>query len=313
MNKIRNGGSETMTSIKKRLTALSLLVAMIAIMLTGCDLFFDGGSGATSYDGEMEAATGKWLMQGDADTYFDLDGSEGAMTLDYYEDGALKYSGKFRAIYRDPDDARTPLTFIVRRDDKELEDRINCYTEGTGESFTQFCIMCEEEDLGYIDGTVYTHVYRLSEMPFKAGTYVLESEKFKPFKKTGFEDNYYLPEGTYVSAEGQSLTVFPIMRWGYSLFRYENDGSAVEGIFNIAEDRKTVYLYIEHDIYEKIRNVDKENYDTTFSQYYPPDFYLRGDFDTADNSLIIDGLYHHTYSPTKIEDDFWAFGAYVKE
>ena len=85
------------------------------------------------------------------------------------------------------------------------------------------------------------------------------------------------------------------------------------GIFNIAGDKKTIYLYIEHDIYEKVRNADKDKYDTTFSLNYPPDFYLRGDFDTNANSIVINDLYHHDYSPSEIEDSFWVFGTYEKQ
>ena len=87
----------------------------------------------------------------------------------------------------------------------------------------------------------------------------------------------------------------------------------LQGIFNIAQDRRTIYLYIEHDIYEKVRESDKKDYDTTFSLNYPPDFYLRGNFDTDANSLVIDGLYHHDYSPTEIDDSVWVFGTYNKQ
>ena len=80
----------------------------------------------------------------------------------------------------------------------------------------------------------------------------------------------------------------------------------------MAEDMKTVYLYIEHDPYSKVTNADKNKYDTTFDINYPPDFYLRGDFSNPDK-IVINGLYHHTYSPTKIKDSTWVFGTYVKQ
>ena len=296
-----------------RFIALFLIVAAVSLTLVGCDSFFGKASDATHYDERMDAATGKWLLLDEEDTYFVFDGSEGVMSFSYYEDGALKYDGSFRSIHRSTPDASTPLTFIMSRRDKAREDWINCYVEDLPERFTQFSIICAEEDLGVTDGTVYTHIYRMSELPYKIGTYVLEGESYQPFSRTGFEGGeYYIPEGTYASEDGQCLAVLPLMNRGYSLFTYTNGETVVEGILDVAEDRKTVYLYIEHDIYEKVRNADKDEYDTTFSICYPPDFYLRGDFDTNDNTLLVNGLYHHTESPSEIEDAVWAFGAYIK-
>lgn len=291
-----------------------LTFVTVSVLLTGCDMLFGGGESAVQYNDKMESVTGKWLNMDDEDTYFQFDGSENAMTFHYYEDGALKYSGKFRGVIdTDPDDP-SPLTFVVTRSDKTKEDWINCYTENVEQGFTQFSITFMEEDLGVTDGTVYTHVYRISEFPYKIGTYVLEGAEYKPFSKTGFDDDIYrIPEGTYVTESGQSLAVIPIMNESYMLFQYTNGETVVEGIFNIAEDRKTIYLYIENDIYQKVREADKDHYDTTFSLNYPPDFYLRGDFDTNANSLIINDLYHHTDSPTEIEDAFWVFGTYEKQ
>ena len=303
-----------MTRVKSRIISFSLAIAVILVMLAGCDSILGHNSDVTRYDNKMESSTGKWRLLDAEDTYFIFDGSEGAMTFSYYEDGGLKHNGSFKAIYKDSPDAKIPLCFQLTRTDRTNEDWLNCYVESFNESFTQFRIIYEEEDLGMTDGTVYTYTYRISEMPYRIGTYVLEGEEYKPFNKTGFEDGEYrIPEGTYASENGQSFTVLPLMNRSYSLFSYTNGETVVEGIFNIAEDRKTVYLYIEHDIYEKVRNADKDNYDTTFSLYYPPDFYLRGDFDINDNSFVINGLYHHTDSPTEIEDSVWEFGAYVKQ
>ena len=98
----------------------------------------------------------------------------------------------------------------------------------------------------------------------------------------------------------------------YELFQYKNGETIVEGVFWIAEDKKTIYLYIEHDPYTKVTNADKNKYDTTFSMDYPPDFYLRGDFSKSD-SIVINDLYHHEYSPTEIKDSSFVFGTYIKE
>ena len=103
------------------------------------------------------------------------------------------------------------------------------------------------------------------------------------------------------------------MNADYSLFVYTNGETVVEGIFNVSADRKTIYLYIENDIYEKVRSSDESNYDTSVSFYYPPDFYLRGDFDTNSNSIVINGLYHHPDSPSALDDSVWSFGTYEKQ
>lgn len=293
----------------------SLLVLVVVLtLLTSCDFTGGESSQITRYNSEMESSTGKWQLLDDEDTYFVFDGAENVMTVSYYEDRELKHSGKFRANY-DPDaDAQTPLTFIITRKDKAKEDWVSCYVENFESEFTQFSVMYEQEDLGVTDGTVYTHIYRISEMPYKIGTYVLENKEYKPFSKTGFDDGTYrIPEGNYMTENGQTLRVLPIMNRSYLLFQYVNGEEVIEGIFNIAQDRRTIYLYIEHDIYEKVRESDKKDYDTTFSLNYPPDFYLRGNFDTDANSLVIDGLYHHDYSPTEIDDAVWVFGTYNKQ
>ena len=126
-----------MTKINGRFIALLLIVATASAMLSGCALIFGHKSnGTVNYDEKMDASTGKWLLLDEEDTYFVFDGSEGVMTFSYYEDGALKYQGGFRSIYRSPDDAKTPLTFILTRSDKEREDWISCYAEGVDKGFT---------------------------------------------------------------------------------------------------------------------------------------------------------------------------------
>jgi len=300
---------------KKIISVIALLSVLLTsfALLTGCNSSSDDED-ITRYNDKMESSTGKWHRLDDEDTYFVFDGSENAMDFSYYEDGVLKYSGDFKANYKDSAHALSPLTFIVTRSGKSTEDWINCYVENFEDAFTQFSIICAEDDLGVTDGTVYTHIYRISEMPYKIGTYVLENNEYKAFSKTVFNDGTYrIPEGTYVTEGGKTMTVIPLINRSYMLFSYTNGDTVVEGMFNIAEDKKTIYLYIEHDIYEKVRLADKDNYDTTFSLNYPPDFYLRGNFDTTDNSIVINGLYHHNYSPTEIKDSVWAFGTYVKQ
>lgn len=300
----------------RKVSIISLLSIIIiaSLLLTSCGSLFGNKSDTTNFNDEMQKATGKWMLLDNKDTFFIFDGRENVMTFSYHEDGEQMYSGKFRAIRKAEKDASNPLSWILTRTDKENEDWISCFVEGFEESFTQFSIMEVEEDLGVTDGTVYTHIYRPSELPYKLGTYVLEGNEYKPYTKTGFDDGVYrIPEGTYKNESGQTFCVTPIMNRSYLLFSYTNDGKTVEGIFNIHTDKSTIYLYIEHDIYEKVKDADKDKYDTTFSLNYPPDFYLRGSFDTSDNSIVINDLYHHTESPTEIEDSFWVFGTYVRQ
>ncbi len=300
--------------MKIKLCAFLLVLVVLSLTFTGCDGLFGGNnSDVTNYNDSMESSTGKWSLLGDADTYFVFDGSKDVMTFSYFEDGAEKYGGKFRALYRTNEDASTPLSIMLTRSDKQREDWLDCYVEDYDKGFTQFSITMVEEDLGVTDGTVYTHIYRLSELPYKLGTYVLEGQTHKAYSNAFNDGEYRIPEGRYASEGGEVLTVVPVMNQSFMLFSYEKGETVVEGIFNIAQDRKTIYLYIEHDIYEKVRESDKENYDTTFSINYPPDFYLRGDFDTTSNDILINGLYHHEQSPTKIDDSTWVFGTYTKQ
>ena len=120
-----------MTKINGRFIALLLIVATVSTILSGCDLIFDQQpNGTVNYDEKMDVSTGKWLLLDEEDTYFIFDGSKGVMTFSYYEGGVLKHQGGFRSIYRSSDDAKTPLTFILTRSDKEKEDWISCYAEG---------------------------------------------------------------------------------------------------------------------------------------------------------------------------------------
>lgn len=287
-----------------------LLVALL--FLSGCD--FASNDTAQHFEEEFPSSSGCWQLWGDEDTYFIFDGSAGVMSFSYVEDGVPKYSGNYRAIYRGTGkDVLTPLSLTLIRDDKEKEDWLSLYAENVDTAFTQFTVMEEEEDLGVTDGTVYTHIYRISELPYKMGTYVLEGNEYKEDANSySSADALCIPSGTYTAESGERLTVLMTKPRSRELFRYKNGETVVEGTFWVAADQKTIYLYIEHDPYSKVTRADKEHYDTTFDIYYPPDFYLRGDFSDPER-IVIDGLYHHEKSPTEITDDTWVFGTYVKE
>ena len=144
------------------------------------------------------------------------------------------------------------------------------------------------------------------------GSYVKEGNEYKTETDNYKEANEFcIPNGTYTLATGESFTFLYTKPQSIELFQYKNGDIVVEGLMTISQDKKTVYLYIENDPYNKVTNEDKKHYDTTFSIYYPPDFYLRGDLSDP-NRLVINDLYHHTESPSKVEDSTWVFGTYNK-
>ena len=295
------------------------LLITISCMLTGCD-FLDnllGGSGSNgkveNFDNELESSTGKWVMKDDEDTYFVFDGTKDVMKYEYFEDGIKKYNGTYRVVYRgNGKDVATPLTFVFTRSDKEKEDWIGCYVDDFNSNFTQFTIMSEEEDLGMIDGSIHTYIYRISELPYKMGSYILEGNDYKVESDNyKYSNEFCIPSGTYTLETGERFTFLYTKPVTNELFQYVNGETIIEGTITIAEDKKTIYLYIENDPYNKVTDADKERYDTTFGIYYPPDFYLRGDFSNP-NKIVINDLYHHTESPSEVEDSTWVFGTYNK-
>ncbi len=304
--------------MKKFLYLISLIIMLFC--LSSCDLLggFLGGSLSDDdekFETELNASTGKWQLLGEEETYFIFDGSKDIMSFSYYEQGVEKYSGTYRVIYRgNGKEVITPLTFVFVRNDKEKEDWIGCYVDNFKTDFTQFTITDEEEDLGLIGGTIYTYTYRISELPYKMGTYVLEGKAFKEeLNDCKYANEYYIPSGTYSLSSGESFTVLFTKPSTDYLFQFKNGNTICEGTFTIAVDKKTIYLYIEHDVYSKVTKEDKEFYDTTFSIYYPPDIYLRGNFEIVNDCFVINDLYHHTESPIEIPDSFWSFGTYQKQ
>ncbi len=299
--------------MKIKIKILAVLLALVCFIFAGCDTLLGGSSSSSDkYEQELVSATGKWILHGDEDTYFILDGSKGSMTFSYTEDGADKQSGSFSALHRgNGDDVLTPLTLMLKIGD--TENWLGCYVENFEESFTQFTVMEIEKDLGFIDGTIYSHRYRLSELPYKLGTYVLEGNELKPESNNYADsDEYNIPAGTYKTESGESVTFVFTKPRSAVLFRYVKGDVTVEGVCTIASDKGTIYLYIDHEPYEKVRKADREHYDTTVSNYYPPDFYLRGNFDADDGSIEINSLYRHTYTQTEIKDEVWTFGTYTK-
>ena len=300
---------------------LTLLLIIPLFTLSACDLF-NGGSNSkkdsTTYNEELTSSTGKWYLLNDnkesSDTYFEFNGSKDIMTFKYVEEGNDKLGGSYRVVYRENNGQNaTTLTFVFKVNSREKEDWLYAYADDFETDFTQFTTIREERSEGMNDGRIYAHIYRLSELPYKLGTYVKQGKEFKEERDNYKYANYYqVPNGTYSLDEDVYMTFFMPKPYSYALFRYVNGNQIIEGVYWTATDKKTIYLYIEHDPYEYIRREDRENYDMTFSHDYPPDFYLRGNFELSNNSIVINDLYHHEYSPTKIEDKVFRLGTYTK-
>ncbi|MBR1374079.1 hypothetical protein IJ556_06475 [bacterium] len=294
------------------------IIFVFIFALTGCDLFSGGKDDVTKYDDELDSSTGKWFLIDEeknvTDTYFEFDGAKDVMTFKYVEKGDTKYSGTYRVVYQENNGENTyTLNFILSRNDVEKEDWLYTYVDDFKTDFTQFTTIKEEKSKGMNDGRIYSHIYRISELPYKLGTYVLEGKEYKQEKDNyKYANTYQVPEGTYSLNDGVSMTFVMPKPYAYALFQYKNEDEIVEGVYWTSSDKNTIYLYIEHNPYEYIRKEDRENYDMTFSHDYPPDFYLRGNFDASNGSIVINGLYHHDYSPTTIKNEVFAFGTYTK-
>ena len=188
-----------------------LLLTTISCVLTSCDLLNDllGGNGSNNseehFDSELESSTGKWLLQDDTDTYFTFDGSKNVMTYSYVEDGISKYSGTYRVVSQGTGkDVITPLIFVFTRSDKDKKDWVGCYVEDFDNDFTQFTIMSEEEDLGIIDGSIHAYIYRISELPYKMGSYILEGNEYKVESDNyKYSNQFCIPSGTYTLETGE--------------------------------------------------------------------------------------------------------------
>lgn len=300
----------------KVVTILSSAFCLLtSFSLTACGLFngtANQSDSAIEYDEELDSSTGKWILKDQSDTFFEFDGSKDAMSFKYVEDGQDKYEGHYRVVY-DPNDGTNTFTvnFVLSRNGAEKKDWLYTYVDDFETDFAQFTTIKEERYEGMDDGRIYTHVYRISELPYKLGTYVLEGKEHKQDQDNyKYAKQYQVPEGTYSLDENVSMTCLMPKPYIHALFQYKNGDEVVEGVYWTSADKKTIYLYIDHDPYEHIRREDRDKYDMTFSSDYPPDFYLRGNFELTDGAIVIDGLYHHGESQTNVEDKVFKFGTY---
>jgi|GEM_PF-944753 len=306
--------------------AIALLFVLSVATFAGCGLLgaLNGTAGdAKSYDKEFAPATGKWVFLDEnkepTNTYFEFDGANGKMSFAYVEDGAQKFAGTYRVVQ--PSETGKERTYVfswcLDKKDGEKEDVLYCYsddfTTAADGDFKQFTIMQAEKKLSMVDGNTYFHNYRISELPYKMGTYVKEGKAFAQEKdEYKYADTYMIPSGTYVLDENVSITFFATKPRPYYLFSYKNGDKVVEGVYLIGQNKDAIYFYIQHDPYQKVTKEDKKIYDTTFSIYYPADFNVHGQFDVnANNPQIVINEFVATSHAPEYEQGFLRTGTYT--
>lgn len=301
----------------KTLKLISL--SLISLSLTGCGLF---SSGNTSASVEYEATTGKFFLLDEekkaTDNYFLFDGSKGKMSFSYYEGGNKKIDGTFRVIIPEEKgkDRTYCFSYAFDKKDGEKEDILYCYSDdfSSVESFTQFTIMEVEKKYVNSDRLIDFHTYRYSELPYKMGTYVREDKQYQVEKdEYAYADKYFIPNGTYYLGEDTYFTSFYTKKRRAALFVYSNNEVTYEGIYNVSDDKKSMYFYISHDIYQKVTREDKEKYDTTFSLYYPPDLNVHGDFEVDENNNYFKiNSFDILKNAPSFKEGYWKTGTYIK-
>lgn len=300
-----------------------LLLLVMVINITGCGLIDElFGSDVTRYDNEHNESTGKWYLLDEennkTENYFEFDGSFGKMIVNYYENNTKKISGNYRIVYKGNNGKENTYTFslIIDKKDGEKEDILYCYSDNFNTSFSQFTIMEEEKDLGNIEGSLHRRPYRISELPFKMGTYVLEGKDYVPEKNDySSADDYYVPTGTYVLPTGESFTFLMTKPKTYSLFQYRKDDVLIEGIYYLSrgeEEGKKMFCHIDTNPYNKVTKEDSEKYNSELNLYYPPDYTLIGNFIIKDDTIVLESINRPEYAPEYIDDNIWTFGEYKK-
>ena len=295
-------------------------VSLLFTCLVGCEAF--GGGLAKNYDKEYTPTTGKFCFVDEnhqaTDSYFIFDGTKNVMSFEYFEEGNKKLSGTFRFVVPSEKgkDRTYCFSYCLDKKDGEKEDVLTCYSDNFSDddTFTQFTIMQEEKKFTNSDKKVDFHTYRLSELPYKMGTYVKEGSSYVEEKdEYKYADIYFIPSGTYALSDSVSFTSFYTKKRTAALFSYRNGDQVVEGVYNVGVDKDKIFLYIQHDIYQKVTKEDKEKYDTTFSAYYPPDVGLHGSFDVnkQQQSVTVSEVIFTANAPT-YPDNFWQAGTYNK-
>ena len=288
----------------KRITAvfLTLFLLLTALSLSGCELFdaiTGKGDAAKQLFDECTETNGTWVFhdfwtqEKDADTYLTFHGNKGEMTFEYYEDGVLKRDGVYRVVYRgETADVDIPVSigFEIKGDSKH-RDWLDCFVRGFRSDFTQFTVMREERDLGIneVTGTPQARTYRMSEMPFKFGTYVKENCQIKTIEDDRDVSTITVPSGTYISEQnGATFTfmqTYPLFNG--SLFRYTYGGNTVEGVYSVGVDRDKLFIWIDYQEGAKPTRQQKQEYEMESGLGFPPNYNIYGSFDARANQSCI--------------------------
>lgn len=233
----------------KRLLNFTLIFLFLisCLTLTGCELLTNVFNGITGGDNQnvhvnsYEPITGKFYLYkaidqriNCADTYFDIDGSEGNFTLKYYENGVLKKEGIFQKIVANPEKIgyfTDNLHFNIKCGDSY--EHVSAYTE-LFDPINQFRIIDE-----YSGGKTEIKYY-YSQLPFVLGTYLREG-------------------ATYVEESPNKNNV------DYTKPTLANYTAELNGVFQLDENH---YFYFINPHGYTIKNGD---YLDSYFQYYSPE------------------------------------------
>ena len=281
--------------------AVVVLLALSIATFAGCGLL-DALTGTSSNsDGveqlfdECTESTGKWycydyFTKERIDAYFKFNGEKNAMHFEYYEGDVLKRDGMYRVVNRgNGSNVSVPLSigFEIKGNSK-YRDWLECYADDFKTDFTQFTVMNEYREAGLSSrGTPVWHEYRLSEMPFKFGTYVKEGASLKEEKKDfEYADRYYIPSGEYVHESGAKFTFVTTYYTSSLLFRYEYDDKVVEGVYGLSENKDIFFPYLNYHAGCAPTDEQAKKYGGDML-YFPPNYNVYGSFEVTDTNLSI--------------------------
>lgn len=154
-----------------------LFIPVVALVLSGCYMPWEKDTDEEHLR-YYEPITGKFVLHDNLDkryeyhdTYFEFNGSRGAMTVKYYENGELKREGRFNKVltYKDRIGTWSDNLHLNIKIDSKTYEHISTYTESF-EPLNQFRIIEEY--------TKFDERYYLSELPYVMGTYVREGEQY---------------------------------------------------------------------------------------------------------------------------------------
>jgi len=282
--------------MKKFLSLLLVcLLSLTTFTFAGCDFFGDDDDVEKFFD-ECTEISGKWiyydfLSNQPTNTYIKFDGTKDVMTFEYYVNDVQQRDGHFKVVYRGENkDVATPLSIGFEiKNDSQHSDWIGCYVDDFKTDFSQFTIMSEERELDdSTNGIPQAHIYRMSELPFAFGTYVKENCTLKQNKNNcSYADDYFIPSGQYVNESGAKFTFMATFCSFGNMFRYEYDGNVIEGVYTLSGDNDKFFAYIDYQPGHKPTNAQKEQYEMSSGQDFPPNYNVYGSFEITQNNNFI--------------------------